>query len=160
MSWDKIKKSLNSTLGTPDFKPLDQIIEDGINQTKSDLENGFVVPQKSKFLDGDWQDVELEISGETNYSIFYMTKNEMPVGVYVATATALAKGLSTQRNYCFLFRVSEEIENESMIYTDGSSTYSIKNRRFGVVDRISAHYQSSSGGRPVYLTDFRLKKII
>lgn len=47
MVWSKIKKAINSTLGTKDFKPLDKIVEDSFlevvekqNEMKNALETG------------------------------------------------------------------------------------------------------------------------
>ena len=41
MSWKSIKKAINSTIGTPNFKPLDKLIKDG-------LEDGTIIPKYSK----------------------------------------------------------------------------------------------------------------
>jgi hypothetical protein len=41
MSWSKIKKAINSTIGTPNFKPLDLLIKDG-------LESGSIIPKYAK----------------------------------------------------------------------------------------------------------------
>lgn len=44
MSWDKIKKAVNSSIGTGDFKPLDKLIVDSFNEIKIGLKQGEIKP--------------------------------------------------------------------------------------------------------------------
>lgn len=61
MFWSKIKKAINSTLGTSGFKPLDKIITDSFsevvekqNQIKNNLENGENAYEVKKSRESDF----------------------------------------------------------------------------------------------------------
>lgn len=72
MIWSKIKKAINSTLGTSGFKPLDKIITDSF---------GEVVGKQNAMK------TALE-SGENNFIVeFAKSSSNIEVGSYVGTGT-------------------------------------------------------------------------
>lgn len=132
MTWGQIKKAINSTLGTKDFKPLNEIFSIGIQKFKESISNGTLICGKSKVLSDDW--IELEISG--NYH------QGMEKGIYIVyyDFTLTEQGgnqrkikdcvlLSTDGNGCYIpystsymvgFSLSESGVNVSV---KGTETY-------------------------------------
>lgn len=91
MIWSKIKKAINSTLGTSGFKPLDKIITDSFsevvskqNELKDDLtsgENEYIV-SKSKV--SDFATTVLLPNEQKDDSIIDLGE-DMQYGIYVVT---------------------------------------------------------------------------
>lgn len=77
MVWSKIKKAINSTLGTNNFKPLDKIVEESFNK---------VVEKQNEMK------TALE-TGDNNYITGYV-KN----GANIETGTYLGTGTYGQKN--------------------------------------------------------------
>lgn len=59
MSWAKIKKALNSSLGGIDFKPLDQLITESFEYIKNAVRNGSLIAGKANIINNNWQDLAL-----------------------------------------------------------------------------------------------------
>ena len=59
MSWAKIKKALNSSLGGSNFKPLDQLITESFESIKNAVKNGSLIAGKANIINNNWQDLAL-----------------------------------------------------------------------------------------------------
>ena len=81
MSWGIIKKSVNSTIGTEDFKPLDKIFLDGVDAVKGGVEDGRIVAKTAKEMSNEWTEIELKGS----YTQYIHTA--IADGVYLFRAT-------------------------------------------------------------------------
>lgn len=88
MSWGIIKKSVNSTLGTENFKPLDKIFLDGVNAVKGGVEDGRIVAKMAKEMSNEWTEIEL-----TGSSVQYR-HTAITDGVYLFRATVSTTVLS------------------------------------------------------------------
>lgn len=91
MIWSKIKKAINSTLGTSGFKPLDKIITDSFsevvekqNQIKNNLENGENDYEVERARFSDFATNVLLPNDELNSEVVDLGTN-MKYGVYVVT---------------------------------------------------------------------------
>lgn len=92
MLWDKIKKAINSTIGTPNFKPLNEIVEDSFS----------TVTEKQNETRGNLLALQDQlISGENDFTVQYAnTYKNMVLGSYVGTGK---KGASNPNSLTFGF---------------------------------------------------------
>ena len=85
MVWSKIKKAINSTLGTSGFKPLDKIVEDSFSE---------VVARQNEFKDA------LE-TGNNNFIVNFANKSaNIETGAYTGTGTV---GKDNKNRLTFIF---------------------------------------------------------
>lgn len=127
MSWSKIKKAINSSLGTSNFKPLDKIIIEAFNYIKNKLsnltssllsgENEFIV-KRAKTADLADKASQMAIPNihlGVNTSQSSITINNPEVGIYAVSRANLYDARITSFD-TYLFYLSS-----SIIYTESES---------------------------------------
>lgn len=82
MSWAKIKKALNSSLGGSNFKPLDQLITESFESIKNAVKNGSLIAGKANIINNNWQDLELTPDEDGRY-----LHTSLSDGVYALSIT-------------------------------------------------------------------------
>ena len=167
MSWAEIKKSVNSTLGTSNFKPLDEIIVEEVNNFKEGLKNGSLVPQKSERLENDWIDLSLSVLNASDSYMTYVTSKRLETGVYIATVGASISSGSVASFPRFAFLLNIDRDNANGTYATigniGAWTFSLKYvpNYDRVYDEISPQsYSFGSSNHMCYLDDFKVKRIL
>lgn len=155
MSWSKIKKSINSTLGTSEFKPLDKIIEDGFNDVKNKQEDiqetadstlEALTTGENNFITNYAKSVTSLFAEKLEFENPDAEKNER----YVDLAKA-GSGL-----YMIRIREKEKIEDYvAFMYHHGGTTKSIT--VYSTPFKGHSNGKSSTGGRLYQGTDERME---
>lgn len=90
MLWDKIKKAINSTIGTPNFKPLNEIVENAFST---------VTEKHNETLENLSALQDQLISGENDFTVKYAnTYKNMVLGSYVGDGKYFGQPYSTYKN--------------------------------------------------------------
>lgn len=160
MAWSKIKKAINSTLGTSGFKPLDKIITDSF---------GEVVEKQNK-LKGSLE------SGDNDFIVkFAKSSANIEVGSYVGTGT-YGKDCPNSLTFPFvpqLVIIMAEHGGHQMVFVNGvqfcadhsaiSSVRAYENAVDWDGNTVSwyyiASYEEDEEGNPIYTdynSDFQL----
>ena len=136
MSWAEIKKALNSTVGTEDFKPLDEIIKDAIASTQETVEQATPT-------------IQVSASGVITASV---TQTE---GYVTGGTKSATRNLPTQSAARITPSTSDETAVQSGRYTtgnvvvDGDSNLIASNIKSGVsIFGVLGSYVGSGGSTP------------
>lgn len=160
MTWGQIKKAINSTLGTKDFQPLNEIFSNGIQKLKDAISNGTLICGKSKVLEDN--SVELEADQNRIDSTLSTTHQGIEDGVYIVdySITGVWEGRrSTIKRFDVLRVSSVQSDSTTVDYSGTSLTINLTITTEKIIVYASPIYTASSGYSYSELEYAKVKKI-
>jgi hypothetical protein len=160
MTWGQIKKAINSTLGTKDFQPLNEIFSNGIQKLKDAISNGTLICGKSKVLEDN--SVELEADQNRIESTLRATHQGIEDGVYIvdySIAGVWEGRRSTIKRFDVLRVSSVQRDSTTVDYSGTSLTINLTITTEKIIVSASPVYTASSGYSHSELEYAKVKKI-
>lgn len=142
MSWSKIKKAINSSIGTSNFVPLDQLIINSFNSIKNSVKNGSLIAGKADKIDDNWE--TLNLIQQSNGSYTFTSLNR---GVYVISI------VSNSKQYVSTISVGGATTNYQVVGTTAD-------KKMVVLEYTSSRIKLEVGSTQAIIDEAKVKLII
>lgn len=140
MSWDEVKKALNSTVGTSEAKSLDEIIEDKINVAVTTFEPKVSETGTKKVVySGDFKAPTTQ-QYSTNCTV---------LAKFIAPVTGIYKVQLTQSSTSYIYGIYKTMPNAQplMVYQGSSSSIDVANSVYGNINVAELYDKVSIGSQ-------------
>lgn len=162
MTWGQIKKAINSTLGTEDFQPLNEIFSNGIQKLRDAISNGTLICGKSKVLEDNSVDLDADQNRIESNSTLNTTHQGIEEGVYIVDYSIIGvwEGRrSTIKRFDVLRVSSVQSESTTVSYSGTSLIIGLTITTEKIIVSSSPDYTASSGYSHSELEYAKVKKI-
>lgn len=140
MSWDEVKKALNSTVGTSEAKSLDEIIEDKINVAVTTFKPKVSETGTKKVV----YSGNFKAPTEQQY-----TSNCTVLAKFIAPVTGIYKVQLTQSSTGYIYGIYKTMPNAQplMVYQGSDSDIAVSNSVYGNINVAELYDKVSIGSQ-------------
>lgn len=142
MSWSKIKKAINSSVGTSSFVPLDQLIVNSFNSIKNSVKSGSLIAGKADKINDNWETLNLIEQSNGSYTFTSLKR-----GVYVISIEANSK------QYVSIISVGGTTTNYQVVGTTGD-------KKIVALEYTSSRIKLEVGSTQAIIDEAKVKLII